>query len=129
MLFLRFPDQNTSPIKAVTSPTVKEEEIYFTHLVQIKLEQSNTVVCKTREQPIVLRKVTKPAEKSYFASSPLRKRRANQLNKMRTDMSGSSAADSVKQQGTELKLTRKQERTEILKAAGCGRYTFHQNWP
>ena len=37
-------------------------------------------------------------------------------------MSGSSVADSEseKQQGTELKLTRKQEGTEILKAAGCG---------
>ena len=58
--------------------------------------------------------------KVMFASSPSRKRRANQLNKMWTHMSGSSAADSVKQQGTERKLTRKQERTEILKAAGCG---------
>ena len=46
---------------------------------------------------------------SFFASSPLRKKRANHLNKMRTDMSGSSAADSVKQQGTELKLTTKQK--------------------
>ena len=44
-------------------------------------------------------------EKSSFASSPLRKKRANDLNKMQTDMSGSSAADSVKQQGTEHKLT------------------------
>ena len=50
----------------------------------------------------------------------MRKRRANQLNKMRTDMSGSSAADSVKQQDTELKPTRKQEGTDILNAAGCG---------
>ena len=78
------------------------------------------MVCKTRGQPIILKKVTKPRKKSSFASSPLRKKRANHLNKMRTDMSGSSAADSVKQQGTELKLTTKQKRTGILKAAGCG---------
>ena len=59
--------------------------------------------------------------KVCFASSPLGKGRANQLNKMRAHMSGSSAANSVKQQGTKLKLTRKQARTEILKAAGSGK--------
>ena len=110
------------PLKQLQAPLTREEEMYFTHLVRIKLEQSkdkHTVVCKTRGQPIVLKRVIKPRKKSYSASSPLRKRRANQLNKMRTDMSGSSSADSVKQQGTELKLTRKQEKTEILKAAGC----------
>ena len=58
-------------------------------------------------------------KKSSFASSPLRKKRENHLNKMRTDILGSSAADSVKQQGTELKLTTKQKRTEILTAARC----------
>ena len=63
-----------------------------------------------RGQPIILKKVTKPGKKPSFASSPLRKKRANHLNKMRTDMSGSSAADSVKQQGTELKLTTKQKK-------------------
>ena len=61
-----------------------------------------------------------PRKKSSFASSPLRKKRENHLNKMRTDILGSSAADSVKQQGTELKLTTKPKRTEILKVAGCG---------
>ena len=49
-------------------------------------------------------------KKSSFASSPLRKKRANHLNKMRTDMSGSSAADSVKQQGTELQPTTKKKK-------------------
>ena len=51
-----------------------------------------------------------PRKKSSFASSPLRKKRANHLNKMQTDMSGSSAADSVKQQGTGLKLTTKRKK-------------------
>ena len=63
MLFLRFPDlPSLRPLKQSQVPLTIEEEIYFTHLVQTRLEQSQdkyTVVCKTRGQPIVLKKVTK----------------------------------------------------------------------
>ena len=65
------------PLKQLRTPLSREEETYFTHLVRIKLEQSkdkHTVVCKTRGQPIVLKKVIKPRKKSVLhIYSPLRR--------------------------------------------------------
>jgi hypothetical protein len=110
------------PVEELKAPLSKDEEAYLTKLIRIKLEQSSdkqTVVCKTRGQPIILRKIVKPRKMSSFAASPLRKKRAKHLYQIRRELSGPSIADSVKQQATELKHTTKKKKTDILQQAGC----------
>ena len=111
------------PVEELQAPLTKQEEKYLTHLVRIKLKHSDdkcTVLCKTKGQPIARKRIVKPRKSSFSAASPLRKRRANQISKLRQDLSGFSAKDTTKQQGTELKQTSKVKRNQILAAAGCG---------
>lgn len=110
------------PLEQVQAPLTKAEEAYLTQLVRIKLKQSDdkqTVICKTKGQPIILKKIIKARKSSSLAASPLRKKRAKHLNRLRKEISGSSEVDMVAQQGTELKSTTKRKRAQILKKAGC----------
>ena len=73
-----------------------EEEKYLTKLNRIKSAGSDdklTVRCKTGGQPLLFRKIIKPRKQSSVAPSPLKKTRANQLNKTRMTVSGDSSED------------------------------------
>ena len=133
MLFLRFPDlPSLRPLKQSQAPLTIEEEIYFTHLVRTRLEQSKdryTVVCKTSGQPIVLKKVTKPKEKSVLhlllwgregQTSWTKCAHTCRVPQLLTQWN--SRAQNLNWQGN------KQER-RFSKQLGVGRYTFNQNWP
>ena len=51
------------PIHQLSTPLSREEELYLTQLVRIKMKESAdkmTVHCKTRGQPLVLVKIIKP---------------------------------------------------------------------
>ena len=124
-----FADCTTSPLEKfslrsihnVTLPLTKEEEAYHTHLTRMKMGQSDdklTLTCKTRGQPLIFKKVVKPRKASTVVSSPVRKRRATLMNKIRMDVSGGSVEDEIKQQSTEIKKATKQKRTKLLEAVG-----------
>ena len=94
-----FADCTTPPLEKislhsihnVTLPLTKEEEAYHTHLTRMKMGQSDdklTLKCKTRGQPLIFKKVVKPRKASTVVSSPVRKRRATLMNKIRMDVSG-----------------------------------------
>ena len=108
-------------LEELQAPFTKEEEAYFTHFVRLKMqlsEDKETVICKTGGQPIVLKKTVKPRKSSGLAGSPLTKKRAKQMENLREQLSGTSVDDTIRQQGTELKLIRKNKRKKILDSAG-----------
>ena len=110
------------PIHQLSAPLSKEEELYLTQLVRIKMKQSAdkmTVHCKTRGQPLVLMKIIKPRKSSLVAPSPLKRKRARLMAKLRLNVSGNTAPDAIQQQGTELKRTSKARKKIILNMAGC----------
>ena len=92
-----FEKQNTvRPIEQISTPLTAEEEKYLTELNRIKSADSDdkmTVRCKTGGQPLLFRRIIKPRKKSSVAPSPLKKTRANQLNKTRMTVSGDSSED------------------------------------
>ena len=66
----------------------------------MKMGQSDdklTLTCKTRGQPLIFKKVVKPRKASTVVSSPVRKRRATLMNKIRMDVSGESVDCEIKQ--------------------------------
>ena len=65
-------------------------------------------------------KLTRPRKQSAQACTPLRKKRASVLHKVRMNFSGDTDADTLKQHGTELKRTSKAKKKIILKEAGSG---------
>ena len=81
-------------------------------------EDKEMVICKTGGQPIVLKKIVKPRKSSGLAGSPLRKKRAKQMENLREQLSGTSVDDTIRQQRTEVKLIRKNKRKKILDSAG-----------
>ena len=105
------------PIHQLSAPLSKEEELYLTQLVRIKMKQSAdkmTVHCKTRGQPLVLMKIIKPRKSSLVAPSPLKRKRARLMAKLRLHVSGNTAPDATQQQGTELKRTSKARKKKFL---------------
>ena len=103
------------------SPLSEQEETLLTRLVRVKLAQSAdkaTLRLKTKGQPLVLKKIVVPRKKSSLAGSPLRKKRANMMEKIRLDVSGNSKEDALRQQGAELKKTTKLQKQSVLKSAG-----------
>ena len=123
-------DTASSPFKRplrsfheLSAPLTKEEEYYFTKIARIKLSQSKdktTIKCKTGGQPIVLTKTVVPRKSSGKAATPLRRKRARMLSKMRKHLSGQTEQDVIKQQGTELKTTSGARKRLILREGGCG---------
>ena len=98
------------------------KETYFTELSKLKMQQSDnrkTLRCKTGGQPIVPKRITQPRKASALATSPLRRKRSKLLQHLRTNISGSSTDDSIKQQGSEIKTKTKTAREQILRAANC----------
>ncbi|KAL8566640.1 hypothetical protein ACOMHN_049781 [Nucella lapillus] len=79
-----------------------------------------TVRCKTGGQPIILQKIVKPRKASTQARTPLRKKRAKTINKIRLNISGNTEEDAAKQQSTELKSAPKARKRLVLKEAKCG---------
>ena len=109
-------------IETLKAPFTKFEEAYYTHFAKEKLkdsEDNETVRCPTGGQPVYLKRFVKPRKPSSKASSPLKKSRARQMQRVRADMSGTSADDSISQQSTELKMQNKSKKKKILDAAGC----------
>ena len=117
------------PINELSSPLSKEEEAYMTQLIRIKLSESEyktTVRCRTRGQPLVLKKLTMPRKPSLIAGSPLRKKRSKLIDKIKLNMSGRTIDDAVRQQGAELKRTTKHRRQKVLQSAGLKQLSLNR---
>ena len=112
------------PGTQTNKPLNKAENTFLTELVKTALTQSDdgvTVRCPTRGQPILLRKITKPRKSSSLAQSPLKRKRAKEMNRIRQDVSGGSGDDSMWQQSCEIKAKTKKAQDQILSAAGIPR--------
>ncbi|KAL8570149.1 hypothetical protein ACOMHN_030946 [Nucella lapillus] len=111
------------PLSQLEGPLTDIEEEYFTRMVRIKLSEASdkmTVRCKTGGQPIILQKIVKARKASTQARTPLRKKRAKTMNKIRLNISGNTEEDAAKQQSTELKSAPKARKRLVLKEAKCG---------
>lgn len=109
------------PLEELKAPLTRHEEAYLTRLIRIKLQQSkdkHTVACKTKGQPIMLRKIIKPRKTSGIASTPTKRKRVSQLANIRKEVSGSSEADVINQRSTELRFTTTAKKTAIFAGAG-----------
>ena len=122
-----FKRQELRPVAELSLPLTSQEEEYLTHLVRLKMQASEdrrTLRCKTRGQPLILKRMVMPRKPSALADSPLRKKRANQICKLRLDISGKTSGDTIKQHGTELKKSSKTTRQQIFHAAGLQKPTI-----
>lgn len=105
--------------RSLSSPLSKKEHIIGTSIVRRQLYQAadkSTVEYKTGGQPICLHKIRKARKTTFVASTPLKKRRARDMAKLRNVVSGASGQDI--QQGAELKMLSSSTRQQICKMAG-----------
>ena len=118
-----FPFQKQKELrqhKNIQASLMANKETYFTELSKLKMQQSDnrkTLRCKTGGQPIVPKRITQPRKASALAISPLQRKCSKLLQHLRTNISGSSTDDSIKQQGSEIKT--KTTREQILRAGNC----------
>ena len=95
-------------------PLTKEEEEHHTCMTKIKVSRS------TRGQPVVYKRIVVPRKSSLLAASPLVKKRSKLMAKIRQDVSGNSADDSIKQH-SELKRSSKTLKEKLVQAASMER--------
>ena len=104
-------------------PLTKEDEEHHTCMTKIKVSRSAdkaTLRCKTRGQPVVYKRIVVPRKSSLLAASPLGKKRSKLMAKIRQDVSGNSADDSIKQH-SELKRSSKTLKEKLVQAASMER--------
>ena len=112
------------PINQLSLPLTASEEKLFTHIAKLKLKASKNkrlIHCKSKSHPIALWKFIQPRQHSKLARTPLRKKRATEVRKFRTAMSGDSVEDKIRQQSSELKTEKKKVARNILDSAGLGK--------
>ena len=96
--------------RSLQSPLSKDEERVHTHLTKRKLNFSkdkDIIKCKTRGQPLLLQRVVKPRKSSSTARSPLKRKRANIMAKIRSNVVGKDVESHQSQQASELKILSK----------------------
>ena len=108
------------PLSQLNGPLTIQEEMYLTKLIRIKLSESSdkqTVKCKTGGKPFFLKKIIQPIKKSSEARTPLKKKRAQLINRIRMNVSGNTDNDAIAQQGIELRTASKPRKKLVLSAA------------
>lgn len=106
--------------KPESEPLTRKEERLFTCLAKRKLfldSNKQTIKCVTGGQPIVFQRIIVPRKQTTSAKSPTKKKRARLINKVRTNIAGSTTASDI-QRVTELKVVSSNRRQEIYKKAG-----------
>ena len=99
-------------IEELIPPLSKEEEVYNTHMNRMKTSNSAdklTLVCKTRGQSLMFKKLVKARKSSTAVSSPV-KRRSKFMQKIRLDVSGVDENAVVEQQANEVKKATRENR-------------------
>jgi hypothetical protein len=109
----------SSLTRSVTSPLNNTEERVYTHLTRRKLQDDpNFLTCHTGGQKLHFAKIVKPRKSTLDSNSPLKKRRARQLAKVRSQISGGASADNQTQLSSELKLMSVTSRRQVCGEAG-----------
>ena len=107
--------------KPLTSALTKEEEKLTTRLVKRKLNTSTdkgTVRCQTGGQPLILKRLRKPRKETKQASRRTVKRRVNDLDEFRRDISGNNTTSVQLQLSSELKGLSQDTRSKVCEGAG-----------
>ena len=109
-------------LRSLSSPLSKIEENVHTHLSKQKLSLSKdgTMKCKTRGQPMILKRLKKPRNQN----SPLRKSRSKLLASIRYILSGKNQRLSLNQQSSEINILSKNTRKKLLEDAGITQNCF-----
>ena len=121
------PRKKLRKFEDIKAPLSQTEEAFLTKLAKAKARTSTdkkTLLCKTGGPSVVFKHIPQPRKTSSLANSPLRKKRSKVLDKLRTDISGSSLDDSIMQQSSEIKTKSKQAQQKILESAGCKKATL-----
>ena len=118
-------DQNTyeatllsileKPITDTISPLL---ERVGTHIARMKTNNSSEkgiLRFKTKGQDLVYQRRVTHRKPSHLASSPTKKKRANQTNKFRKGLGGSNSNDVRAQLGSDFKRQKKEIRSHILR--------------
>ncbi|GFS16604.1 amine oxidase [Elysia marginata] len=119
LLILQDDDQNR--------PLAREEEVILTNVIRRKMKTSvnkNTLTFKTLGQPLVFERSVKPRKSSAVANSPLRRRQAKKIEKIRSQISGLGEKDVVKQHISELKRTKGMVRKNLEREMGLSKRKF-----
>ena len=102
--------------RSISSLLSKDEEKVHTHLTKRKLNFASdkaAIRCKTRGQPILMKRLTKPRKASENAKSPLKRRRAKEVAKICSLVAGPGISCNQKQHISELKIVSKRSCIEI----------------
>ena len=111
-------------------PLSKLEEKLFTKFVKVKLsksEKGKPIKANTGGQPILLMKVVKPRKKSSLAKSPLKRKRARDLKKIRSVTAGGGSSDDESQRVAELKVLPMKRKRRISEKAGVKKGGYINN--
>ena len=106
--------------KYQNEPLSKLEEKVHTSLVRRKLYNNpqQTIVCKTRGQPILLKRLVNPRKESQSVKTPTKRKRAKIIRSVSKDIAGTSNTSTSTQQISELKVLPIKTRQELCEKAG-----------
>ena len=106
--------------KSQNEPLTHLEEKVHTNFVKRKLYQNphQLFSCKTKGQPIVLKKIVIPRKDSKVVRTPTKKKRAQLIHRVRQQVAGPSKASTDAQQVSELNLLPITTRREVTSKAG-----------
>ena len=119
--------QNLTLERSESPPLSKQEERLHTKLTKRKLHfaaDKSTLYCKTGGQPLVLMKLKQARKSSNQVKSPLKRRRAQQIQCCRHVLAGRGRSATENQQSTELKVLKKTRRHVICRKAGVQHRTY-----
>ena len=123
IVFFDIPVQNTgSGVKYWYCYPYWYLAVYHTHITRMWINESDdkaTLCCKTKGQSLVFKKIAAQRKLSLLANSPLKRKRAKLIAKIRQNVLGNSEDDSLRQHSSELKTKCMQEK--LLQAAGIRR--------
>ena len=108
-------------------PLTYEEEKLVTHLIKKKIntsEDGNTVRLMMKGQPLVLQKLVVARKPSSKVNSPLRRKRAKQLEKTRQLVSKKTESDILLQKASELKRIQPKAKRKLNSMLGLTRRAF-----
>ncbi len=112
---------DTSLRRSINSPLNSKEEKTLTHLVRRKLPfttDKSTLQCRTRGQPIIFQRISKPRKSTEQLSTPQKRRRSRQLGICRKKISGGGDKSREEQHAAELRALDTKTRIRICSKAG-----------
>ena len=108
---------NHSLSLSTDTPLSETEERLNTALIRRKLEadpKRQTIICKTKGQPLVFQRVVKPRKSTDTVRTPTKRKRASYAEDFRSNIAGPSCSSSDSQLGRELKRVPIKRRQDIV---------------